>query len=171
MINKIIITIFFFIFFTPNSFSENSIEKKLLIQFDGLCVQNINRINIVADFAKTNDWKKIPPGQDLLLAPQNKGPSYQSYYFIDDKDIFMIAINDADNTSTCAIASKYESISNLKNILNEFYKLKLIENFRQGIQILEIYSANLIQSPKTIISLTYGTQQEVKFVSVSVTKM
>jgi hypothetical protein len=168
---KIILIIITIFYFTSSSFSENSIEKKLLIQFDGLCVQNINRINIIADYAKTNNWKQIPPAQDLLLAPQNKGPSYQSYYFIDNKDVFMIAINDADKTNTCAIASKYESILNLKNILNKFYKLKLIENYTQGMQTFEIYSANLMQSPKIIISLTYGTEPELNFATISVIKM
>lgn len=167
----IIITIIGIFYFTSSSFSESSIEKKLLIQFDGLCVQNINRLNSIVDFAKENNWKQIPPGQDSLLAPENKGPSYQSYYFIDNNDVFMIAINDADNTNVCAMASKYESISNLKKILNEFYKLRLIENHSQGMQAIEIYSANLSQSPKTIISLTYGTQPELNFVTVSVVKM
>ena len=83
----------------------------------------------------------------------------------------MLGINDADNTNSCSIVTKYQNISKLKKILNEFYKLELLDSFAQGIQSTEIYKADLVQSPKTIIILTYGTQPDINFVSIGLIKM
>ncbi|MDC0425680.1 hypothetical protein OAL80_02230 [Pelagibacteraceae bacterium] len=159
-----------FIIFSSSSFAQSAIEKKLLINFDGLCVQNINKLISIADFAKSNNWKQIPPGKDALVAPQVKGSLYQAYGFKDEGSILMIAINNAENTNTCSMASIYSDISYIKKTLNEFYQLKLVKNISQGIQTTEVYSANLIQSPKAMIVLTYGTQSNINVVSISVIK-
>jgi len=175
LMRKLYVKLYFWIFiialFSSSAFSQNPIEKKILINFDGICVQNINKLIAIENFAVASNWIRVPPGQDALIAPQKKGPSYKAFALKDEKDVFMLGINDADNTSSCTIASKYQNISNFKKILNQFYKLELLDNFAQGIQSTEIYKADLIQSPKTIIILTYGTQPGINFVSIGLIKM
>ena len=62
MLKKFLIIINIFFFFTSNLYA-NSLEKDFLIKFDGLCVQNIDKIELVNSFAKAENWKTLPPEQ------------------------------------------------------------------------------------------------------------
>ena len=144
-------------------------EREFLIKFDGLCVQNIDKIQLVNEFAKSNNWIDIPAGQDSLIAPRVKGPAYKSYGFKEDDIIYLIAINDAENKNMCSIASPYDSIDKVKSILNEFYQIKILDKQSQGMQNLEIYAVKLLQSQNDgMIILNYSEQEGYKFVTLSV---
>ncbi len=163
---KLLVILVLGLFFTTSS---NSTEREFLIKFDGLCVQNIDKIQLVNDFAKSNNWIEIPEDQDSMLAPRTKGPSYKSYYFKEDKKVYLIAINDAENKNMCSMASPYSSIESIKKILNEFYQIKIVDKQSQGIQNLEIYSVKLLQSLNDgMIILNYSDQEGYKFASISV---
>ena len=147
----------------------NSIERELLIKFDGLCVQNISNLKSIVEYAELKKWTIIPPGKDALIAPQKKGPSYKSFGFIENSLAFLIGINDAENKNSCSIATQYKSIADVKKILNEFYKIKLINSQNQGIQNLEIYEVDLMQSVnKGMIVLNFSNQKGYEFVSLTV---
>ena len=149
--------------------NANSIERELLIKFDGLCVQNISNLETINKYAEFNKWKVIPPGQDALIAPQQKGPSYKSFGFKGDYSVYLLGINDAENKNSCSIATQYKSIAEVKKILREFYKIKLINSQNQGIQNLEIYEVDLIQSNiKGLIVLNFSNQKGYEFVSLTV---
>lgn len=147
----------------------NSIERELLIKFDGLCVQNIKNFKFIVEYAELNKWKVIPPGRDALIAPQIKGPSYKSYGFMENNSAYLLGINDAENKNSCSIATKYNSIAEAKKVLREFYKIKLINSQSQGIQNLEIYEVDLIQSnTKGLIVLNFSNQKGYEFLSLTV---
>ena len=144
-------------------------EREFLIKFDGICVQNIDKIELVNEFAKSAKWIDIPPGQDAMVAPRVKGPAYKSYGFKESQNIYLVAINDAENKNMCSMATGYDSIETIKKVLNEFYQLKLLDQQNQGIQNLEIYGVRLLQSKNEgMIILNYSDQEGYKFLSLSV---
>ena len=147
---------------------NNSLDDRFIINFDGLCVQNIDRIETINKFALSEKWMDIPEGQDALIAPRVKGPSYKAYGFKEGENVFLVGINDAENTISCSIASPYNNIKTIKKKLNEFYKLKLLTKQNQGIQNLEIYNANLIQSEKAMIVMNFSEQENMKVISLTV---
>ena len=164
---------FLFVFFLSllftSTLSANPNDKNFLIKFDGICVQNIDKIELVNSFAQSSNWMVIPPEKQALIAPRTKGPGFKAYGFIEEKNVYMIAINDAESTNTCAIASMYDSIENLKTILNEFYQLKLIESIKQGIQNMEFYNIDLIQSDKKgILHINYSEQSGYEFATITI---
>ena len=167
MLKKFLIIINIFFFFTPNLYA-NSLEKDFLIKFDGLCVQNIDKIELVNSFAKAENWKTLPPEQEALIAPRVKGPAFKAYGFIENNNVFMVGINDAEQNNTCTMVSKYNSLVQFKNILNEFYKIKLLNQTSQGVQNLEFYSIDLIQSDNAMLFLNYSEQKGLEFISITV---
>ena len=149
---------------------SNSTERELLIKFDGICVQNIDNLKTVNDFAKAQKWIDLPPEQAAMIAPRTKGPSYKAYGFFEKEIVYLIGINDAENKNTCTMASSYSSINDIKSILKEFYKTELLHKQSQGIQNIEMYKVNLTQSYNNsgILVLNYSEQAGYKFVSISV---
>ena len=144
-------------------------EREFLIKFDGICVQNIDKIELVNAFAKSAKWVAIPPGEDAMVAPRVKGPAYKSYGFKEDQTVYLIAINDAENKNMCSMATSYNSIKNIKNVLNEFYQMKLLDKQSQGMQNLEIYAVRLLQSENEgMIILNFSAQEGYKYVTLSV---
>lgn len=165
---KIILTLLISLFLVSPGYT-NTIERNFLIKFDGICVQNIDKIELVNSFANTNGWMVIPPEKQALIAPRTKGPAFKAYGFKENNNVYMVGINDAENTNTCTIASLYNSIDNFKKILNEFYQLRLIDNVKQGIQNMEFYNIDLIQSDKGgMLHLNYSEQPGYEFVTVTV---
>ena len=166
---KKIILAFFLTLFLMSPGNTNTVERNFLIQFDGICVQNIDKIELVNSFAKTNGWMVIPPEKQALIAPRTKGPAFKAYGFKEENNVYLIGINDAENTNACTIASLYNSIDNFKKILNEFYQIRLIDTLKQGIQNMEFYRIELIQSDKDgMLHLNYSEQPGYEFVTVSV---
>jgi len=149
---------------------SNSSERELLIKFDGICVQNIDNLKMVNDFAKAQKWIDLPSEQAAMIAPRVKGPSYEAYGFFEKEIVYLIGINDAENKNTCTIASSYNSIYDVNSILREFYKTELLHKQSQGIQNIEMYKVNLTQSYNNsgILVLNYSDQAGYKFVSISV---
>ena len=145
MIKKFFITIIIYFFLTVSSFS-NDLDRNFLIKFDGLCVQNLDKIDLVNNFAVNNNWMSIPPEKQAMIAPRVKGPAFKAYGFLENDIVYLIAINDAEKQNSCTMASAYNSIENYKSILNEFYNLSLIDKINQGIQKIEFYKVNLLQS-------------------------
>ena len=165
---KFLFVLLLSLLFTSN-LSANTKDKNFLIKFDGICVQNIDKIELVNSFAQSSNWMAIPPEKQALIAPRTKGPGFKAYGFMEEKIVYMIAINDAESTNTCAIASMYDSIENFKVILNEFYKLRLIETMKQGIQNMEFYNIDLIQSDKKgMLHLNYSEQEGYEFATITV---
>ena len=80
----------------------------------------------------------------------------------------MIGINDAEQNNTCTMVSKYNSLIQFKNVLNEFYKINLLNQTSQGVQNLEFYSINLIQSDNAMLFLNYSEQKGLEFISITV---
>ena len=167
MIKNTFCIIFVSLFLTTN-ISANSLERNFLIKFDGLCVQNIDKIELVNSFAEANKWMVLPPEQEALIAPRVKGPAFKAYAFIENNNVFMIGINDAEQKDSCTMVSKYNSLVEFKNTLKEFYKVKLANKTSQGVQIMEFYNIDLIQSEEGILFLNYSEQKGLEFISISI---
>jgi hypothetical protein len=151
-----------------NSDAED-IERKILINFDGICVQNIDRINVIIETAENENWREIPPGEDAMIAPRVKGPSYKAYGFKDEDDTYLVGVNDAENTNACSLAAKYNDLDNFRKIFSEFYKTKLVNESSQGMQTTEFYVTKLIQSSQeSFIVLTFSGETNYKFISITV---
>lgn len=145
------------------------LEREFLIKFDGICTQNIDKLEIINSFAKSEKWIGIPPGKDAMIAPRMKGPGYKAYYFKDGKTVYFVGINDAENKNACTMATSYNSIEIIKKVLDEFYQLKLLNKQKQGMQNIEIYSVKLLQSKnKGIIFLNFSDQEGYKSLSLTV---
>ena len=168
--NRLLVyTLIFFLFLNLRVNSNEIIpERETLVQFDGICVQNIDRLEHISQTASNLNWMKIPPGQDAMIAPRVKGPSYQSWGYRYKNGIFLIGINDAENKNSCSLAAKYSDLNNFKRNLIDFYDIKLINKNSQGMQTSEIYKANLQQSDQGLIVLTYSTEVSYKFISTTV---
>lgn len=149
---------------------SNSSEREFLIKFDGICVQNVDNLKMINDFAKVQKWIDLPSEQASLIAPRIKGPSYEAYGFRENEIVYLIGINDAENKNTCTIASSYNSIDDIISFLKEFYKIELLHKQSQGIQNIKMYKVNLTQSYNNsgILVLNYSEQTGYKFVSISV---
>ena len=50
---------------------SNSSERELLIRFDGICVQNIDNLKMVNDFAKAQKWIDLPSEQAAIFTQKN----------------------------------------------------------------------------------------------------
>ena len=150
--------------------NSNSLEKELLIKFDGICVQNIDNLKTINQYAVAQKWIDLPSEQAAMIAPRTKGPSYEAYGVLENEIVYLIGINDAENKNTCTIASSYNSINDINKILNEFYKIELLHKQNQGIQNIKVYKANLTQSHNNsgMLVLNYSEQTGYKFVSISV---
>ena len=67
------------------------------------------------------------------------------------------------------MATSYNSIKNIKNVLNEFYQMKLLDKQSQGMQNLEIYAVRLLQSENEgMIILNFSAQEGYKYLKLSV---
>ena len=163
---KFLLLIFFLI--SSNLYAKD-LHRELLIKFDGICVQNIDNLDLINQFAKSENWMNLPPGKDALVAPKIKGTAFKAFGFAEGKVAYLIGINNAENKNTCSIASSYNSIIEIKKILNEFYKLQSVYKQNQGIQIVEIFEVDLLQSEKkSLIVMNHSEQPGYKFLSLSV---
>ena len=167
MTKKFFIIVSLYLFITTN-INANTLERDFLIKFDGICVQNIDKIELVNAFAKANKWMTLPPEQEALIAPRVKGPAFKAYAFIENKNVYMIGINDAEQKDSCTMVSKYNSLNGFKNVLKEFYKIKLINQTRQGPQIMEFYNINLMQSDEGLLILNYSEQEGLEFITITI---
>jgi len=145
-------------------------DRDFLIKFDGICVQNINDLNRVKKYAYDQKWMTLPEEKSALIMPNVKGPGYAAFGFKEDNRAFMIAVNDADKANVCSMATKFESIEKFKKILNEFYKLKLLQSTKEGIQTYEFYRLELLRTDKAIIFLTFSKELNYEFISISIMK-
>jgi len=145
-------------------------DKDFLIKFNGICVQNINDLNRVKKYAKDQKWMTLPEEKSALIMPNVRGPGYAAFGFKEDNRAFIIAVNDADRANVCSMATKFESIEKFKKILNEFYKLKLLQSTKEGIQTYEFYKVELLSADKAIIFLTFSKELNYEFISISIMK-
>jgi len=145
-------------------------DRNFLIKFNGICVQNINDLNRVKKYAKDQKWMTLPEEKSALIMPNVRGPGYAAFGFKEDNRAFMIAVNDADRANVCSMATKFESIEKFKKILNEFYKLKLLQSTKEGIQTYEFYKVELLSADKAIISITFSKELNYEFISISIMK-
>ena len=145
-------------------------DRNFLIKFDGICVQNINDLNRVKKYATDQKWMLLPEEKSALIMPNVRGPGYAAFGFKEDNRAFMIAVNDADNANVCSMATKFESIEKFKKILNEFYRLKLLQSTKEGIQTYEFYKVELLSADKAIIFLTFSKELNYEFISISIMK-
>ncbi len=153
-----------------NAYAEaiNNIDRNALTEFDGICVQNIKKLDVINSYAKIQKWKEMPADLDAMNAPQVKGSIYKSYGYVKQDTPYMVAINNPENILTCSMAAKYFDIIKFKKILSEFYKIELVDKTTQGIQTQEIYKADLIQSNEAIIFLTYSHSDQSKSFSITI---
>jgi len=153
-----------------NAYTEelNNIDQNALVEFDGICVQNIHKLDVINSYAKIQKWKDMPPDLDAMNAPQVKGSMYKSWGYQKENTTYLIAINNPENVFTCSLAAKYFDIIKFKKILSEFYPINLLNKDTQGIQTEEVYKANLIQSDKAIILLTYSHSDQSNSFSITI---
>jgi hypothetical protein len=145
-------------------------DRNFLIKFDGICVRNIDDLKRIKKYANDQKWTSLPDEKSTLIMPKVKGPGYAAYGFKEDNQAFLIAVNDADRANVCSMATKYESIEKIKTTLNEFYKLRPLQSFKEGIQTYEFYKVELLGVNKTIISLTFSKELNYEFISISIIK-
>ena len=67
-----------------NAYAEaiNNIDRNALTEFDGICVQNIKKLDVINSYAKIQKWKEMPADLDAMNAPQVKGSIYKSYGYV-----------------------------------------------------------------------------------------
>ena len=153
-----------------NAYTEelNNIDQNALVEFDGICVQNIHKLDVINSYAKIQKWKDMPPDLDAMNAPQVKGSMYKSWGYQKENTTYLIAINNPENVFTCSLAAKYFDIIKFKKILSEFYKVKLVNKSSQGIQTQEIYKTNIIQSNKAFFVLMYSHSGQINSFSITI---
>ena len=120
-----------------NAYTEelNNNDQNALVEFDGICVQNIHKLDVINSYAKIQKWKDMPPDLDAMNAPQVKGSMYKSWGYQKENTTYLIAINNPENVFTCSLAAKYFDIIKFKKILSEFYPINLLNKNTQGIHI------------------------------------
>ena len=148
--------------------NNNNIDYDALVEFDGICVQNIQKLDVINSYAKIQNWRELSPDLDAMNAPQVKGTIYKSYGYVKNDEAYMVAINNPEDVFTCSLAAKYFDIIKFKKFLSEFYKVKLVNKSSQGVQTQEIYEANIIQSNKAFFVLMYSHSGQINSFSITI---
>ena len=76
MVNKKLLSIVVIVLLLGgNAYTEelNNIDQNALVEFDGICVQNIHKLDVINSYAKIQKWKDMPIDLDAMNAPQVKG--------------------------------------------------------------------------------------------------
>ena len=154
-----IIYILFFIFITShNSFSAENKSSELLVEFDGICVQNINNHQRIKDNAKVLKWKDIPKEMESLVAPTKKGNGYAMWAMDKGNNTFnLVGVNDSDNVNSCTLVSMGSKIDEVHALLKKNYKLKLeYKDLKNGAQEYWIYKIDILNADNTFLFLTFA---------------
>lgn len=142
----------------------------LFQNFSGICINSLDNLEVVYDYAKKNNWKILPEEAKDLVRPAD-GSDVDAWAYVDNDTTIIIGISikevDGYNYAICSMAGKGQFKDNFNALVNS-YDLELYDRQKQGIQVSDVYFYEHPGFSEAYITTLGSTSDNIKTFSFSV---